>query len=202
MQRIGELVRFGTNETWLYLISCREELEGSDAIQLTREMLAHKLNERLSKCFRKANVVLKEPRLGLVHTHRSAGAQRGKAVLPVNALLVEGVTVLMQHGIDIGEHVILVSMAGNHDKANTRATGVRVLSFAKPISVLVKTLELYQVFCKIPLTVNVKLTLKRFGAWLTLRSHTISNQRNYHFFNIIEEGVVELSVGAVLKIAE
>ena len=175
MQRIGELVRFGTNETWLYLISCREELEGSNAIQLAREVLAHKLNERLSKCFRKANVVLKEPGLGLVHTHRSAGAQRGKAVLPVNALLVEGVTVLMQHGIDVGEHVILVSVAGNHDKADTRAAGVRMLSFAKPVSVLVKTLELYQVFCKIPLTVNVKLTLKRFGAWLALRSHAISN---------------------------
>ena len=202
MQRIGELVRFGTNKTWLYLVSCREELEGSDAIQLARKMLAHKLNKRLSKCFRKANVVLKEPGLRLVHAHRSAGAQRGKAVLPVNSLLVEGVTVLMQHGIDIGENVILVSVAGNHNKADTRATGVRVLSFAKPISVLVKTLELYQVFCKIPLTVNVKLTLKRFGAWLTLRSHTISNQGNYHFFNIIEEGVVELSVGAVLKIAE
>ena len=108
----------------------------------------------------------------------------------------------MQHGIDIGENVILVSVAGNHNKADTRATGVRVLSFTKPISVLVKTLELYQVFCKVPLTVDIKLTLKRFGAWLALRSHTISNQRNYHFFNVIEEGVVELSIGAVLKIAE
>ena len=108
----------------------------------------------------------------------------------------------MQHGINVGENVILVSVAGNHNKADTRATGVRVLSFAKPISVLVKTLELYQVFCKVPLTVDIKLTLKRFGAWLALRSHAISNQRNYHFFNVIEEGVVELSVGAVLKIAE
>ena len=64
-----------------------------------------------------------------------------KRLLPVNALLVEGVTVLMQHGIDVGEHVILVSVAGNHDKADTRAAGVRMLSFAKPVSVLVKALE-------------------------------------------------------------
>ena len=144
----------------------------------------------------------KEPGLRLVHAHRSAGAQRGKAVFPVNSLLVEGVTVLMQHGIDIGENVILVSVAGNHDKANTRATSVRVLSFAKPVSVLVKTLKLYQVFCKVPLTIDIKLALKRLGAWLALGSHTIGNQRNYYFFNVIEEGVVELSVGTVLKIAQ
>ena len=202
MQRIRELVCLGADEAWLYFVSCREELEGSNAIQLAWEVFAHKLNKRLGKCFRKANVVLKEPRLRLVHTHRSTSAQRSKAILPVDSLLVEGVTVLMQHGIDIGENVILVSVAGNHNKADTRATGVRVLSFAKPISVLVKTLELHQVFCKIPLTVDIKLTLKRLSAWLTLRGHAVSNQRNNNLFNVIEEGVIELSVGAVLKIAE
>ena len=108
----------------------------------------------------------------------------------------------MQHGINVGENIILISVAGNHNKANTRAACVRVFSLAKPESIFIKTLELYQVFCKIPLTVNVKLALKRFGTWLTLRSHAVSNKRNNNLFNFVEEGVVELSVGAVLKIAE
>ena len=69
MERIGELVGFRTDKTWLHLVGCREELECGNARELTGEMLAHEPDKRFGKCFRVPDVVFKEARLGLVHAH-------------------------------------------------------------------------------------------------------------------------------------
>ncbi len=97
------------------------------------------------------------------------------------------------------EKVILIAWLATITKSR-RATGAQRVRFCQASSVLDQDPELPGLL-QDPLTVNVKLTLKRFGAWLTPRSRTISNQRNYHFFNIIEEGIVNSLLVPCSKIA-
>ena len=113
VQRIGQLVGVAANEAGLGAVLGQVELARRDVAQLSREALAHDLEQRARKGLGASHDVLEEARLRFVHAHRRAALKRGHCVRHVDALLVEGVATLVQHAKDVGQHVFAVDVAGD-----------------------------------------------------------------------------------------